>query len=670
MTLAEARERVAVLQRTLAYHNHRYYVQDDPEISDAEYDRLFHELLALEERYPELRSPDSPTQRVGAPARADFGPVAHGQPMLSLANAFTESDVEDFDKRVRERLGRSAIPYVAEPKLDGLAISIRYEDGRLVQAATRGDGAVGEDVTGNVRTIRTCPLKLTARRVPGVIEVRGEVYLPKAGFQELNARQEAQGLKAFANPRNAAAGSLRQLDPAITAGRPLRLFCYGVGLIAGWEEPLVSQEALLTWLRALGLPVNPDWSLVTGAEGCLAYYREIADRRKDLPYEIDGVVYKVNHFDDQRALGTLARSPRWAVAHKFAPEEALTQVRAIEVQVGRTGALTPVAVLEPVMVGGVTVSHATLHNPEELARRDVRVGDTVRVRRAGDVIPEIAGVVREQRPEGIRPFAFPTQCPACGAPVLREEGVVARCAGGLACPAQRRQSLRHFASRRALDIEGLGDKLIEQLADAGRVVTVADLYSLTRDELARYERMGERSADRVLKSLARSRTTTLARFLYALGIPEVGEATALALARHFGDLEPLMAADEEAFMAVPDVGPVVARALQTFFAEAHNRSVIAALRRAGVHWEPVAAIATQGGPLAGKTVVLTGVLSDMTREEAKAALQARGAKVAASVSRQTDFVIAGRDPGGKVDKAREWGVPVVDEARLRAWLNE
>ncbi len=665
MNRAVAAARAAELRVLLAYHGHRYYVLDDPEISDSEYDRLFRELVEIERTYPELCVPDSPTQRVGAAPSAAFRPVVHAQPMLSLGNVFSAQELAEFDRRVRDRLGAPEVHYVAEPKLDGLAVSIRYEDGGLVRAATRGDGVTGEDVTANVRTIRSCPLRLTGDSVPRVLEVRGEVYMPRAGFAQLNARQGERGEKLFANPRNAAAGSLRQLDPAISAQRPLRLFCYGVGEIAGGPSP-ASQEELLEFLERLGLPVNPDRARVAGYEGCLRYYEDLARRRAELPYEIDGVVYKVDSVAAQRMLGELSRSPRWAIAHKFPAEQAITKVCAIEVQVGRTGALTPVAVLEPVGVGGVMVSHATLHNPEELARRDVRVGDFVSVRRAGDVIPEIVAVLIERRPADAVPFRFPTECPVCGSPVVREEGVIARCAGGLVCQAQRRQTVRHFASRRALDIEGLGDKLVEQLVDSGRVRTVADLYDLKPDELLRLERMGERSAAKIIEAIEKSRRTTLARFLYALGIPLVGEATANALARHFGDLEGLMSADEAALTRVPDVGPVVAHAISAFFSEAHNRAVIDALRAAGVTWPSVER--PSGGLLSGKTVVLTGTLAEMTREQAQAALEGLGAKVASSVSKRTDYVIAGADPGHKVARARELGVPVLGGAELKAWL--
>ncbi len=658
--------RAAELRDALDYHNYRYYVLDDPEISDADYDRLFAELVALEGARPDLARPDSPTQRVGARPSATFAPVVHGQAMLSLANVFSEQELADFDRRVRERLGHDDVLYVAEPKFDGLAVSLRYEEGLLVRAATRGDGATGEDVTANVRTIRSCPLRLRGA-APRVLEVRGEIYMPRDGFLRLNAAQVAQGGKPFANPRNAAAGSLRQLDPAISAQRPLRLFCYGTGEWSG-GTPARSQDQLLACLADLGLPVSPERRVVTGYDGCLGYYMDLGRRRARLAYEIDGVVYKVNDVAEQRLLGELSRTPRWAVAHKFPAEEAVTQVVRIDVQVGRTGALTPVAVLAPVAVGGVMVSHATLHNPDELARKDVRIGDSVTVRRAGDVIPEIVGVVLDQRPGDARPFSFPDQCPVCGSPVVRDQGVVARCAGGLVCQAQRRQTIRHFASRRAMDIEGVGDKLVEQLVDGGLVETVADLFKLKAAELAGLERMGERSATKVTEAIAKSRATTLPRFLYALGIPEVGEATARALARHFASLEALMAADEQALTAVPDVGPVVAHAIAVFFSEPHNRTVIAGLQAAGVHWP---ALERPGrGPLSGKTVVLTGTLEGMTREEARAALEGLGAKVSSSVSPRTDYVVAGRDPGSKVKRAEEYGVPVVDEQGLRAWLDK
>ncbi len=659
--------RAAELRALLDYHSHRYYVLDDPEISDADYDRLFAELVEIERTRPDLARADSPTQRVGARPSTAFAPVTHGQPMLSLANVFSEQELADFDRRVRERLGHDDVTYVAEPKLDGLAISLIYEHGVLVRAATRGDGTTGEDVTANVRTIRTCPLRLRGTEIPDTLDVRGEVYLPHDGFLRLNAAQAAHGGKPFANPRNAAAGSLRQLDPSVTAQRPLRLFCYGSGDWLGGRVPH-SQTELLEILADYGLPVNPDRRVVTGYKGCLEYYEDLGRRRSQLAYEIDGVVYKVNDFAEQRALGEVSRSPRWAVAHKYPAEEAVTRVLGIDVQVGRTGALTPVAVLAPVAVGGVVVSHATLHNPDELARKDVRVGDAVTVRRAGDVIPEIVGVVRDLRPDDAQPFRFPDRCPVCGSPVVRDRGVVARCAGGLVCQAQRRETIRHFASRRALDIVGLGDKLVEQLVDRGLAKTVADLFALTVADLADLDHMGERSATKVVQAIAASRATTLPRFLYALGIPEVGEATARALAQHFASLEALMAADENELTAVPDVGPVVARAIAVFFSEPHNREVIAALQAAGVHWPVLTP--TGGGTLQGKTVVLTGTLEGMTRDEAREALEGLGAKVTSGVSVRTDFVVAGRDPGGKVERARALGVPVIDEQGLRAWLGK
>jgi len=658
-------QRALELREALDYHNHRYYVDDNPEISDAAYDRLFTELLALERAYPELQTPDSPTQRVGAQAQTAFQPVTHGVPMLSLGNVFSEEELIEFDQRIRERLRREDISYVAEPKLDGLAISLRYERGVFVQAATRGDGVTGEDVTANVRAIRTCPARLLGADIPSSLEVRGEVYMPRAGFIALNETQKAQGARPFANPRNAAAGSLRQLDPTVSAKRPLSLFCYAVGRVEGGAPP-DSQSQMLSWLEGLGLPVNPERATVVGYAGCLRYYEDLAKRRALLPYEIDGVVYKVNKTQDQRVLGELSRQPKWAIAHKFPAEEAVTQVVSIEVQVGRTGALTPVAVLEPVAVGGVMVSHATLHNPEELARKDVRVGDFVRVRRAGDVIPEIVSVLLERRPPQAESFIFPEQCPVCGSSVLREEGVIARCAGGLTCAAQRRESIRHFASRRALDIEGLGDKLIAQLVDSDRIRTVADLYTLSEPELAQRERMGDKSAAKIVAAIARSCETRLPRFLYGLGIPQVGEATALALAQEFGDLPELMEASIERLTRVADVGPIVAQAIATFFADRHNREVIAALIEAGVRWPKMEKRVP--GALAGKTIVLTGTLAGMTRDEAKAALVARGAKVVGSVSKRTDWVVVGDDSGSKADRARELGIACLTEAEFQTLL--
>jgi DNA ligase (NAD+) len=660
----DIRARVAVLRDQLNQHNYRYYVLDDPVIPDAEYDRLLGELQALEQTHPELITPDSPTQRVGAAPLSVFGQVHHALPMLSLDNAFTDAEVQDFDRRIRERLEMEQVTYAAEPKLDGLAVSLRYENGLLVSGATRGDGFTGEDITHNIRTIGSIPLRLRGGDYPRVLEVRGEVYMPKQGFEELNAQARARGEKTFANPRNAAAGSLRQWDARITAQRPLEMFCYGVGVVEDGQLPPRHGETLRR-LRDWGLRICPELKRVAGMEGCLAYYRAIHARRDELPYEIDGVVYKVDRLDQQRELGFVARAPRWAIAHKFPAHEELTRVVDIQVQVGRTGALTPVARLEPVFVGGVTVTNATLHNSDEVRRKDVRVGDTVSVRRAGDVIPEVVGVVLERRPPDTQPFEMPSHCPVCGSEVIRPEGAsVARCIGGLYCSAQRREAIRHFASRRALDIERLGDKLVEQLVERELVHSPADLYALDLATLAELERMGEKSAEKLAAALERSKTTTLARFLYALGIREVGEATALALAQHFGTLEAVMAASEEQLQQVPDIGQVVATSIHAFFQEPHNRDIIERLRQAGIHWLEEKASLADTRPLEGKTFVLTGTLAGMTRDEARARLQASGAKVAGSVSKKTDYLVAGAEAGSKLAKARELGLSILDEAGL------
>ena len=667
--------RAAELREQLKQHDYRYYVLDDPSVPDAEYDRLMAELRALEAAHPELITPDSPTQRVSGAPSATFGEVVHQVPMLSLDNAFSEEDVAAFDRRIHERLGTQGdLDYVAEPKLDGLAIAVIYRDGRLEQAATRGDGVTGEDVTANVRTVRRVPHRLHAS-APRLIEVRGEVFMPLKGFERMNARARERGEKVFVNPRNAAAGSLRQLDPEITRARPLDAFFYGLGALEGVPPP-AGQTELLAWLRSLGLPVSPDAHPVRGIAGCLAYYREMCARRGALPYQIDGVVYKLDSRADQERLGFVSRAPRWAIAHKFPAEEALTVVRGIEFNVGRTGALTPIARLEPVFVGGVTVSNVTLHNIDEVHRKDVRVGDTVVVRRAGDVIPELVSVILERRPkksggtgEPQSPqVELPARCPVCDSLVLRVEGeAVARCTGGFTCRAQRQEALRHFASRRALDIEGLGDKVVEQLVERELVRSPADLYTLTVAQLAGLERMGEKSAANLVAAIAKSRETTLPRLLYALGIREVGEATALALARHFGTLEALMKASLEEIQQVEDVGPIVAAHVATFFASDDHTNVIKALRKEGLKW-PEVARAPAGAPLAGRTFVLTGTLTSMTREEAEEALTARGAKVTGSVSKKTSFVVAGAEAGSKLARARELGIPVLDEEGLRALL--
>jgi DNA ligase (NAD+) len=665
----DAARRAGALRAALEEANYRYYVLDAPTISDTEYDRLFRELQALERQHPALATPDSPTARVGAPPLEAFGTVRHRVPMLSLGNAFSDEEVEAFDRRVRGGLDAESVEYAAEPKFDGLAISLAYEAGRLVRGATRGDGYEGEDVTLNLRTIRSIPLRLHADRPPRLLEVRGEVILYRRDFERLNAHQRERGEKEFVNPRNAAAGSLRQLDSRVTADRPLRFFTYGIGDAEGFRSP-DTQTDLLDVLRDLGLPVCGERASVQGVAGLLGYYRGLEAKRAKLPYEIDGVVYKVNRLADQERLGFVARAPRFALAHKFPAEEATTELLAIEVQVGRTGAITPVARLEPVFVGGVTVTNATLHNEEELQRKDVRVGDRVVVRRAGDVIPEVLRAVPGSRKPHAPLFRMPAQCPVCGSAILRlPDEAVARCTGGLYCPAQRKQALLHFASRRAMDIEGLGEKLVDRLVDAGLVQTAADLYALDAAGLAALDRMGERSAQNVLEALERSKRTTLARFVYALGIRNVGEATARDLAQHFGALDRLITADEAALQEVPDVGPVVALSIRRFFAEAHNRDVIAALRGHGVHWEegkPRAA--GPAGPLSGRTFVLTGTLPGMTRDEAAELIAAHGGKVAGSVSKKTDYLVTGADPGSKLATAQALGIAVLDEDGLKRLL--
>jgi len=664
-------QRIEALRKEIREHNYRYYVLDDPTVPDAEYDRLMRELQALEAEYPELMTSDSPTQRVGAEPAREFGEVRHEIPMLSLANAFSEEDLQAFDKRIRDRLGtEETIEFAAEPKLDGLAVSLLYEDGKLVRGATRGDGVTGEDITQNIRTIKTVPLALHGDDWPRVLEVRGEVYMPREGFEALNQRARDRGEKTFVNPRNAAAGSLRQLDPRVTAERPLAIFCYSVGRVEGTEMPARHSE-ILERLRTWGLRVCPERDVVQGPEGCLAYYRRIGEQRDSLPYEIDGVVYKVNRIELQQELGFVSRAPRWAIAHKFPAQEEITVLRDVEFQVGRTGALTPVARLEPVFVGGVTVSNATLHNMDEIERKDVHIGDTVIVRRAGDVIPEVVGVIVERRPSDARPVKMPTECPVCGSEVVRAEGeAVARCSGGLYCGAQRKEAIKHFASRRAMDIEGLGDKLVDQLVEAGLVDHVDGIYRLSVEQVASLERMGEKSAQNLVNAIDKSRDTTLERFIFALGIREVGEATARALAMHFGDLEPLMAADEDALQQVPDVGPVVAQHVVSFFAQGHNRDVIDKLLEAVITWEPIEVAEAGDKPLEGNTYVLTGTLESMTRDEAKARLMALGAKVTGSVSKKTTAVIAGAEAGSKLDKAESLGIEILDEDGLKSLLGD
>jgi DNA ligase (NAD+) len=657
--LKSAHQRARELHQQLHEHNYRYYTQDDPLISDAEYDQLLRELQTLETKYPELISADSPTRRVGAAPLKEFGEVRHEMRMLSLDNSFTDEELADFDRRVRERLGEDVVEYAAEPKLDGLAVSLLYQDGQLLRAATRGDGETGENVTENVRTMASVPLKLVGKGIPEMLEVRGEVYLSHAGFETLNQLAAAEGQKPFVNPRNAAAGSLRQLNSSITARRPLEMFCYGVGKVAGGALANTHVE-ILAQLQQWHLRVYDDVQLVRGVEGCIAYYQRYQQQRQQLPFEIDGVVFKVNRLDQQDVLGFVSRAPRWAIARKFPAEERESTVLGIDIQVGRTGALTPVARLQPVFVGGVTVTNATLHNADEIRRKDVRSGDRVIVRRAGDVIPEVVRVLKEKRNKGARKFHMPSACPVCGSLVTRAEGeTVARCSGGLFCPAQRKQAIKHFASRRAMDIEGLGNKLVDQLVETGLVATASDLYQLSIEELAGLDRMAEKSAVNLVAALDKSKATLLGRFIFSLGIREVGETTAQTLAREFGELEPLMAADIEALEAVHAIGPVVARHIVDFFAERHNRDVIEKLREAGISWPTTER--PQHQPLAGKIFVLTGTLS-MPRSELKEQLQLLGAKVTASVSKKTDYVVVGEDPGSKHDKALQLGVTVLGEA--------
>ena len=676
-------QRIAQLRAEIERNNHAYYVLDAPSIPDAEYDKLFRELQTLETQNPELLTLDSPTQRVGGKVLDGFSPVRHTVPMLSIR---TETDISDqgainFDARVRRELGdpEAIIEYCCELKFDGLAINLRYEHGMLVQACTRGDGETGEDVTQNIRTIRSIPLRLSHCHA-AVLEVRGEAYMSRRDFEGYNERQREKGLPALVNPRNGAAGSIRQLDSALAARRPLSFFAYGWGDIQGWTMP-ASHSAVLDEFDKMGLPVNADREVVNGTQGLVDFHRHIATMRDSLPFDIDGVVYKVNNLALQSRMGFVSREPRWAVAHKFPAEEQMTVVRDIDIQVGRTGKLTPVAKLEPVFVGGTTVSNATLHNEDETRRKDVRIGDTVIVRRAGDVIPEVVGVVldhtsiRQGEQHRGEPFdlyqRLGGKCPVCGSSIVREEGEANwRCTGGLFCPAQRKEALLHFASRRALDIEGLGDKLVEQLVDLQLVKTPADLYHLNMPVLASLERMGEKSANNLLEAITQSKQTSLARFIYALGIRNVGETTAKDLARHFGSLDNLLAADELRLQQVPDVGPIVAESIIAFLAEPHNREVITKLRSSGINWTEHAGEHGMILKLSGKTFVLTGTLPSMSREEAKAALEALGAKVAGSVSKKTDYVVAGAEAGSKLNKARELGVPVLDEQGLINLLDE
>ncbi|VFR28191.1 DNA ligase [plant metagenome] len=691
--VAPAQE-AARLRETIEHHNVLYYTQDAPEISDADYDALMRELQALEAEHPELITPESPTQRVGAAPVAAFGSVTHAVPMLSLGNAFDPEEARAFDQRVSDTLRRAGLlgaeeqaAYFCEQKLDGLAISLRYENGVLVQAATRGDGTTGEDVTSNIRTIKSIPLRLKGA-APRVLEVRGEVFMNREDFERLNAAQAERGEKVFVNPRNAAAGSLRQLDPRITARRPLRFYAYSWGEVHGLpssqpgrfdepapgvreasELPRETHGEMLNWLAELGLPVNTRHNaLKSGAEGLLAYYATVGEARAGLGYDIDGVVYKLDSLPGQRVLGYVARAPRFAVAHKFPAEEATTRLLAIEVQVGRTGAITPVARLEPVFVGGVTVTNATLHNEGEIERKDVRIGDTVVVRRAGDVIPEVVGPVLDKRPADATQFVMATHCPVCGSAIERPEGeAVSRCTGGLFCAAQRKQSLLHAAGRKALDIEGLGEKLVDQLVDSDRVKSLADLFTLKAEELADFDRMGQKSAENLVQALEVARKPSLGRLIFALGIRHVGETTARDTARHFGAIDAVMDASEEALLAVPDVGPVVAGSLYRFFQEEHNREVVRQLKQQGVDPQPEAQ-AQGSGVLAGKTLVLTGTLPEWTRDDATRHILAAGGKVSGSVSKKTAYLVAGEEAGSKLTKAQELGVPILDEAGLKTLL--
>lgn len=664
----KARREAEQLRQQINHHNYRYYVLDDPEVTDAEYDRLLRQLQALEQEYPKIITADSPTQRVGHEPVSAFKEVEHLVPMLSLSNAMDESEVLAFDKRMRDSLEADTLDYVAEPKLDGLAISLVYRDGVLVRGATRGDGAHGEDVTQNVRTIESIPLRLLSKNPPSLLEVRGEVIMSHKGFGDLNRRQAEKGEKTFANPRNAAAGSLRQLDPRISASRPLEMYCYGLGMVEGADIPQ-THYASLQWLRDLGLRVNPEIRQLRGVQACLDYFTDLAARRDNLPYEIDGVVYKLNRFDQQQAMGFVSRAPRWAIAHKFPAHEEMTVLRDIQVQVGRTGAITPVAKLEPVFVGGVTVSNVSLHNKDEIARLGVKIGDTVIVRRAGDVIPQIVSVVETKRPKRAKEFNFPTHCPVCNSDIIFD-GVIGRCSGGLFCSAQKKESLKHFASRKAMDIEGLGEKLVDQLVDLDMVHDPSDIYQLRQDQVAGMERMAEKSAANLVTAIEDSKQTTLARFLYALGIPNVGEATALMLAQRLGSLEKVMQADLETLQELPDVGPVVADSIHTFFDQTHNQEVIQRLRNSGVTWDDIEVAESTEQALAGQTWVLTGKLESLTRDEAKQRLQALGAKVAGSVSKKTDCVVVGADAGSKADKAEQLGVKMIDESALLALLKD
>lgn len=663
-----ARQRIQELRELIARYDYEYYALDTPSVPDSEYDRIYRELQNLETQYPALITTDSPTQRVSGSAINAFNSITHRQAMLSLNNVFEDNELQAFDKRVRETLGQQNIEYAVEPKFDGLAITLTYEQGIFTQGATRGDGYTGEDVTHNLRTLRGIPMRLACDNPPQLLEVRGEVLMFKRDFEKLNQAQLAKGDKLFANPRNAAAGSLRQLDAKITATRPLSFFAYGLGAAEGIPS-LNSHSEAMDYIASLSLPVSSERSVVSGLTGLLEYYKKIGAARENLPFDIDGVVYKVNQFNQQNELGFVSRAPRWAIAHKFPAQEALTQVEDITVQVGRTGAITPVARLKPVFVGGVTVTNATLHNEDEVRRKDVHIGDTVSVRRAGDVIPEVVNVLLEKRPSDARRFEMPTVCPECGSHILRQaDEAIARCTGGLFCPAQRKQAITHYASRRAMNIEGLGEKLADQLVEANLVHTLADIYKLDLSALSSLERMATKSAQNILDALAGSKATTLARFIYALGMRNVGEATAKDLAKHFGNLPALMQANLDELRTVNDVGPVVAESITNFFGETHNQIVINELLAAGIHWPETEGKQAATGGFAGKTFVLTGTLPSLSRDDAKEMIENAGGKVSGSVSKKTDFVVAGSDAGSKLDKAQELGLVILDEAALLALL--
>ncbi|ACV26586.1 NAD-dependent DNA ligase LigA [Kangiella koreensis] len=664
--MSELEKRVAELRVTLDNYNHQYYVLDDPSVPDAEYDRLLRELQQIESEHPELISSDSPTQRVGAKPDNGFQEVTHELPMLSLDNAMSDDELVSFNKRVQDRLNTTEnIEYVCEPKLDGLAVSLLYENGQLVRGATRGDGTTGENITLNVRTIRAIPLKLRGTETPERIEIRGEVFMPKAVFESLNEEAREQGAKSFANPRNAAAGSLRQLDPSITAKRQLSFYAYSMGLVSDDFKLANTHFDRLEQIKTFGLPVSSEIKLVKGAEGCLAYHQSISEKRDSLGYEIDGVVNKVNSIELQEELGFVARAPRWAIAHKFPAQEEMTQLIGVDFQVGRTGALTPVARLEPVSVGGVTVSNATLHNMDEIKRLDARIGDTVIIRRAGDVIPQVVSIILEKRPSNAEIILTPEQCPVCNSPVERTEGEAAiRCTGGLICSAQRKEAIKHFASRKAMDIDGLGDKLVEIFAEKGMVQSISDLYRIKAGDIAALDRMGEKSAENLIGALEHSKNTTLPKFLYSLGIREVGEVTAKNIAHHFLTLDGIIKASQEELESVPDVGPIVAHHIRAFFDNVENLEQIEELKDLGVNWPDIKKKSDDELPLKGKTYVITGTLEGISRPEAKAKLEALGAKVSGSVSSKTTALIAGASAGSKLKKAQELGVEVLDQSFL------